>query len=274
MTIPVIVRLGNLQAKAGISNVALEKKDGKIGDLARPQPVGHRARPSARCEVLKPGVKDPIAIQKAVAVYTEVGNRHVSIPVDDNYKGEVAGPVTVQYIETYRGREREDRRDPGGSAVGSGQARRRAVVLGGRNWLRKAAMLLALSAGGLAASAPANRPQRQWTADPDDQFLLDVHIRQLVLGDGVRAYNAPEGHMCRLRRLFDRARRADAHRSDREKGERLGVQGKQPDHHRLFGDAATYGAKSRGDRAGNDPRDARRLVRPGERRLPAGSGSA
>ena len=65
-------------------------------------------------------------------------------------------------------------------------------MLGGRNWLRKAAMLLALSAGGLAASAPA-KCRAQWTADPDDQFLLDVHIRQLVLGDGVRAYNAPEG---------------------------------------------------------------------------------
>ena len=37
------------------------------------------------------------------------------------------------------------------------------------------------------AQAPA------WTADPDEQFLLDVNIRQLRLGDGVRAYNTPEG---------------------------------------------------------------------------------
>jgi hypothetical protein len=51
--------------------------------------------------VLKPGVRDPIAIQKAVAVYTDVGTRRVTIPVDDNYKGELAGPVTVQYIETF-----------------------------------------------------------------------------------------------------------------------------------------------------------------------------
>jgi hypothetical protein len=70
-------------------------------------------------------------------------------------------------------------------------------VLGGRKLLRKAAALAALCASGLgapaastvatAAAAPA------WTADPDDQFLLDVHIRQLRLGDGVRAYNTPEG---------------------------------------------------------------------------------
>lgn len=65
-------------------------------------------------------------------------------------------------------------------------------MLGGRYWLRKAAMLLALCAGSVGASAsPPSAPA--WIADPDDQFLLEVHIRQLKLGDGVRAYNTPEG---------------------------------------------------------------------------------
>ena len=101
VTIPVIVRLGNLEAKAGISNVALEKKDGKEEislDLSR---SGSRST-FGEVLVLKPGVKDPIAIQKAVAVYTEIGSRHVTIPVDDTFEGEVSGPVTVQYVETYR----------------------------------------------------------------------------------------------------------------------------------------------------------------------------
>src|SRR5262245_8261178 len=67
-------------------------------------------------------------------------------------------------------------------------------MAGGRTWLRKAAMLLALCAGGVAASAPGPLPATaSWTADPDSQFLLDVNIRQLRLGDGVRAYNTPEG---------------------------------------------------------------------------------
>ena len=60
-------------------------------------------------------------------------------------------------------------------------------------WGRSALTLLALaSAGaiGASASAPASQP---WVADPDDQFLLDVKIRQLRLGDGVRAYPTPEG---------------------------------------------------------------------------------
>jgi P pilus assembly chaperone PapD len=100
VTIPVIVRLGNLQATAGISNVQLEKDDGKpaIGlDLSR---SGSRST-FGQVLVLKPGVKDPIAMLKSVAVYTELGTRHVSVPVDDNYKGDLSGPVTVEYVETY-----------------------------------------------------------------------------------------------------------------------------------------------------------------------------
>jgi hypothetical protein len=63
---------------------------------------------------------------------------------------------------------------------------------GGRFWLRRLAMLLALCAGSVAASAPPPSAP-SWTADPDEQFILDVNIRQLRLGDTVRAYNAPEG---------------------------------------------------------------------------------
>ena len=55
-------------------------------------------------------------------------------------------------------------------------------------------MVLALCAGSLAASAPAPRPDLPaWSADPEEQFILDVNIRQLRLGDTVRAYNTPEG---------------------------------------------------------------------------------
>jgi P pilus assembly chaperone PapD len=100
VTIPVIVRLGNLQATAAISDVKLETKEGKpaIGlDLSR---SGSRST-FGEVLVLKPGVKDPIAVQRAVAVYTEIGSRHVSIPVDENYKGQITGPVTVEYLETY-----------------------------------------------------------------------------------------------------------------------------------------------------------------------------
>ena len=64
---------------------------------------------------------------------------------------------------------------------------------GGRFWLRKTMLLLALCAGSLAASTSAPATAPAWSADPDEQFILDVNIRQLRLGDTVRAYNPPEG---------------------------------------------------------------------------------
>ena len=62
----------------------------------------------------------------------------------------------------------------------------------GRFWLRKAAMLLALCAGSIAASTPPT-PSPAWTPDADERFVLHVNIHQLRLGDTVRAYNTPEG---------------------------------------------------------------------------------
>jgi P pilus assembly chaperone PapD len=100
VTIPIIVRLGNLEATAGIANVHLEKKDGKPAvalDLSR---SGTRST-YGEVRVLKAGVKDPIAIQKNVAIYTEITHRRVAVALSDAYKDEVAGPVTVQYVETF-----------------------------------------------------------------------------------------------------------------------------------------------------------------------------
>jgi hypothetical protein len=100
VTIPVIVRLGNLDVKAGISNVHLEKHDGKpviALDITR---TGSRSTFGA-VKVFKPGMKDPIAVENAIAVYTELGDRKVEIPVDEKYTGELAGPVTVDYVESY-----------------------------------------------------------------------------------------------------------------------------------------------------------------------------
>ena len=63
----------------------------------------------------------------------------------------------------------------------------------GPSWLRKVAMLLALVAGSTVASASSSASSPAWAPDPDEQFILDVNIHQLRLGDTVRAYAAPEG---------------------------------------------------------------------------------
>jgi len=100
VTIPVIVRLGNLEAKAAIANVRLDKSGGTTAvdlDLSR---SGTRST-FGEVRVYKPGVKAPIAIQRAVAVYKEIGVRHLSLPVDPSFQGDPTGPVTVQYVEMF-----------------------------------------------------------------------------------------------------------------------------------------------------------------------------
>jgi hypothetical protein len=61
------------------------------------------------------------------------------------------------------------------------------------SWMRGAFASWALAAAGAVAAWAAVPVTPAWTANPDEQFLLDVNIRQLRLGDGVRAYQTPEG---------------------------------------------------------------------------------
>ena len=98
VTIPVIARFGTLEAKASIANVHLTREDGKpaIGvDLSR---AGDRST-FGEVRVMKAGIKDPIAVQRGVAIYTEVNKRSLTIPVDEKYAASASGRVTVQYVE-------------------------------------------------------------------------------------------------------------------------------------------------------------------------------
>ena len=99
VTIPVIVRLGNLSARAGIAEVRLTKQAGKPAialDLSR---SGDRST-YGEIRVMKAGIAEPIAQQRGVAVYKELAERTVTIPVNDKYAAALSGPVTVQYIES------------------------------------------------------------------------------------------------------------------------------------------------------------------------------
>ncbi|WP_309602221.1 hypothetical protein [Sphingomonas sp.] len=60
-------------------------------------------------------------------------------------------------------------------------------------WWRHAAAALALLGAGATASMTAAPAGNGWRADPDEQFMLDVRLRQLRLGEGVRAYATPTG---------------------------------------------------------------------------------
>ena len=98
VTIPVIVRLGHLEAKAALSNVRKVTDDGKPAialDISR---SGNRST-FGEVRVFKAGVADPIAMATGIAVYTEIGQRSVTIPIDPAQAANATGQVTVQYVE-------------------------------------------------------------------------------------------------------------------------------------------------------------------------------
>jgi P pilus assembly chaperone PapD len=102
VTIPVIVRLGNLSATAAIAHVGKTQQDGKPAialDLSR---KGSRST-FGEVRVLKAGLSEPLAVQRGVAVYTEIDKRQVTIPVDARFVDQASGPVTVQYLELIDG---------------------------------------------------------------------------------------------------------------------------------------------------------------------------
>ena len=98
VTIPVIARFGNLTALAGIADVKLTKQDGKPAISVQLTRNGDRST-FGEVRVLKAGIKDPIAVQRGIAIYTDVGERSLTIPVDEKYASAATGRVTVQYVE-------------------------------------------------------------------------------------------------------------------------------------------------------------------------------
>jgi P pilus assembly chaperone PapD len=98
VTIPVIVRLGNLEAKAALSNVHKVTDDGKPAISLDINRSGDRST-FGEVRVYKTGVVDPIAIAGGIAVYTEVGQRSVIIPIDPAKLVDATGQVTVKYVE-------------------------------------------------------------------------------------------------------------------------------------------------------------------------------
>lgn len=98
VTIPVIVRFGNLEAKAALSNVRKVTHEGKPAialDISR---SGSRST-FGELRVFKAGLANPIGMVSGVAVYTELNQRSVTIPIDPAQVANASGQVTVQYVE-------------------------------------------------------------------------------------------------------------------------------------------------------------------------------
>ncbi|WP_245600243.1 molecular chaperone [Sphingomonas jaspsi] len=98
VTIPVIVRLGNLEATAAISNVHKASVEGQPVIAMDIDRKGARST-FGEVRVMKAGVSDPIAVVRGIAIYTEINRREVLVPVDPKLAAQASGAVTVQYVE-------------------------------------------------------------------------------------------------------------------------------------------------------------------------------
>ncbi len=98
ITIPVIVRVGDLGAEAAIGEAWVsETRDGPAFnfDLSR---TGNRSV-YGDIEVTRPGIAEPLLVARGIAVYPEVGARKVSLRVPGELAAKLKGPVRIRYTE-------------------------------------------------------------------------------------------------------------------------------------------------------------------------------
>ena len=98
VTIPVIIRKGELKATAAIANAAIARDDeGQTlqFDLSR---QGDKSV-FGEVHVTRPGIAEPLLVAKGIAVYPELGSRQVSLPLDSTAAGKMPGEVIISYYE-------------------------------------------------------------------------------------------------------------------------------------------------------------------------------
>ena len=98
VSIPVIVRKGSLDAAATISDLHLERKDGQAALAFRMTRTGTRSV-YGRIRVTKVGVAKPVYEARGLAVYAELGERSVTLPLAPEVAAAMVGPVTLDYLE-------------------------------------------------------------------------------------------------------------------------------------------------------------------------------
>lgn len=98
ISIPVIVRHGNLQGTAVLNNVRLGK-DNEGPTLEFDMSRQGEKSVFGEIHVTKPGIAEPISISKGIAIYPEIGSRNVSLPLSPDLVAKMRGDIVVSYYE-------------------------------------------------------------------------------------------------------------------------------------------------------------------------------
>ena len=98
VTIPLIVRRGQLQGGATIGNAALVR-EGQTSflkvDVTR---TGQRSV-YGEIRVLAPGVKEPVFMVRGIAVYPELASRTLKLSMSPQQAASIRGPMKIEYRE-------------------------------------------------------------------------------------------------------------------------------------------------------------------------------
>lgn len=98
VTIPIIVRQGSLIATAAIANPRIAREnDGPA--LAFTLTRNGTRSVYGRIRVTRPGVGKPLFEARGIAVYAEVAQREVKLPIPEELAALLPGPVKIEYLE-------------------------------------------------------------------------------------------------------------------------------------------------------------------------------
>lgn len=99
VSIPVIVRVGDIGGGATLANAAIVRTPGESGvgvDLMR---SGDRSV-YGTIDVLRGDDKQPLATIKGVAAYPEVARRHIVVPIDPAKLAKAGAPIRLRFTES------------------------------------------------------------------------------------------------------------------------------------------------------------------------------
>ena len=100
ITIPIIVRKGELAATAALANARMGRdEDGPVLEVDASR-KGNRSI-YGEFRVSKPGQSKPIIVQKGIAIYPEIAKRKVDLPLSDEEAAAIRGSeVIIAYHDT------------------------------------------------------------------------------------------------------------------------------------------------------------------------------
>ncbi|MGB3723357.1 MAG: molecular chaperone [Pacificimonas sp.] len=103
ITIPLIVRHGDLEGGAMIDSASLQSKDAERVFNIGLQRLGDRSV-YGDVVVEKDGIKEPVAQTRGIAIYPEVAARTLQMAVNPAYDGPMTGTAMVRYYEEKDGK--------------------------------------------------------------------------------------------------------------------------------------------------------------------------